>query len=364
MYQTKNRQEMRIFPPGQLLTAYCTKNSGYAANPRRCIVCACLLWYTYYVYGAEIFWEGGGFVLSVTLLGCGGTHPLPNRALSALALTAGGRTLLLDCGEGTQTALRRWHVSLYRIDAILLTHYHGDHIFGLPGLWQTMASLGRTAPVVVAGPPGLAQILQPLRQVAGPLPFALEPREMADCRGALTLAGLAVEAFPLRHRVPCCGYACTLPRAGRFDPARARAAGIPVSLWARLQAGETVDGFAPEMVLGPPRRGLKVVYATDTRPNDALRAAARDADLLCMDATYAGDADGDKARLYGHSTCRETGALAAEAGVRRLWLTHYSAAVQDPATGLAAAQTAFAGAEAGYDGLRLTLTFDRDEETP
>lgn len=303
-------------------------------------------------------------MLTATLLGCGGTHPLPDRALSALALTVGGSTLLLDCGEGTQTALRRHRVSLYRIDGILLTHYHGDHIFGLPGLWQTMASLGRTAPVVLAGPPGLGALVQALLQAAGPLPFALDLRELPACRGQLAVAGLEVEAFPLTHRVPCCGYACTLPRAGRFDPVRARAAGIPVAYWSRLQAGQSVGGFVPGMVLGPPRRGLKVVYATDTRPNDALFAAAAGADLLCMDSTYADDADLDKARLYGHSTCREAGALAAAAGVRRLWLTHYSAAVRDTAPGLAAARTAFAGAEAGCDGLRLVLPFDRDEETP
>ena len=151
-----------------------------------------------------------------------------------------------------------------------------------------------------------------------------------------------------------------LPRAGRFDPARARAAGIPMPYWKTLQRGEPVSGYTPEQVLGAPRRGLKVVYATDTRPCAALEAAARDADLLCMDATYADDADLPKAELYGHATCRETGALAAAANVRRLWLTHYSAAVTDPAPGLAAARTAYPAAVAGYDGLTEELEFDRE----
>ena len=169
-----------------------------------------------------------------------------------------------------------------------------------------------------------------------------------------------MQAFPLRHRAPCCGYAFTLPRAGRFDPDRARALGIPVRLWRTLQSGQPAGGFRPQQVLGPPRRGLKVVYAADTRPCGPLEQAAQDADLLCMDSTYPTDDFRDKAREYGHATCPEAGRLAAAAGVRRLWLTHYSAAVTDPAEGLAAAQAAFPAAEAGFDGKRLELNFDGD----
>ena len=297
-------------------------------------------------------------MLTVTLLGTGGTQPLPERALAALAVSVGGGTVLLDCGEGTQTALRRWGVSAYRLHTVLLTHYHGDHILGLPGLLQTLSSLGRTAPLTVVGPAGLEAVAAPMAALAGPLPFAVHWRQAGQ--EPFAAGPLTVTPFPLEHRVPCCGYALTLPRAGRFDPGRGRAAGIPVALWSRLQAGQTVEGFTPDQVLGPPRRGLKVVYATDTRPCPAVTEAAREADLLCMDATYADDADLDKAKLYGHATCRETGALAAEAGVRRLWLTHYSAAVTDLAPGLAAAQRAYPDAVAGTDGMRLELDFDKE----
>lgn len=297
-------------------------------------------------------------MLTVTLLGTGGTQPLPERALAALAVSVGGGTVLLDCGEGTQTALRRWGVSAYRLHTVLLTHYHGDHILGLPGLLQTLSSLGRTAPLTVVGPAGLEAVAAPMAALAGPLPFAVHWRQAGQ--EPFAAGPLTVTPFPLEHRVPCCGYALTLPRAGRFDPGRARAAGIPVALWSRLQAGQTVEGFTPDQVLGPPRRGLKVVYATDTRPCPAVTEAAREADLLCMDATYADDTDLDKAKLYGHATCQETGALAAEAGVRRLWLTHYSAAVTDLAPGLAAAQRAYPDAVAGTDGMRLELDFDKE----
>ena len=299
-------------------------------------------------------------MLDIILLGTGGTQPLPERALAAACITVGGSNLLLDCGEGTQTAARRAGVSIFRMDAILLTHYHGDHIFGLPGIWQTMAAQGRTAPHVMAGPPGLTDVVRTFYAVAGPLPFELRLKELPDCKGEFEVPAGCVQAFPLSHRVPCCGAAFTLPRAGKFDPQRAKAAGIPVRYWSTLQSGQPVGGFLPSQVLGPPRRGLKVVYATDTRPCAALRRAAQDADLLLMDSTYADDADLPKAKLYGHSTCRETGVLAAEANVCRLWLTHYSAAVTDLAPGLAAAQQAFPTAAAGVDGMRLTLNFDPD----
>ena len=296
-------------------------------------------------------------MLKVTLLGTGGTQPLPDRALAAAAVTVAGRSVLLDCGEGTQVGLRRYGVSAYRLSAVLLTHYHGDHILGLPGLLQTLGSLNRTEPLTVYGPAGLDAVARPVMALAGAQPYPVLWRE-ADAPFAVD--ALKITPFPLAHRVPCCGYALELPRAGRFDPARARAAGIPVEYWKTLQKGAAAGGFTPEQVLGPPRRGLRVVYATDTRPCAALEAAARDADLLCMDATYADDADLPKARLYGHTTCREAGALAAAAAVRRLWLTHYSAAVTDTAPGLAAARTAYPLALAGYDGMAQELEFDKE----
>lgn len=305
-------------------------------------------------------------MVQVTLLGSGATRPLPHRALAALWLQVGGRGLLFDCGEGTQVSAQRFGASLYKLDTLLLTHYHGDHLFGLPGLLQSMAALGRTEPVTVAGPPGLDGVLDAVLTLAGPLPFALCRHTFGECRGSLALpSGATVTAFPAKHRVPCCSYLYTLPRAGRFDPDRAKALGIPVALWRRLQAGQPAGGFTPDQVLGPARRGLRILYATDTEPTAELAEQARGVDLLCMDATYADDADAPKARLYGHATCGEAGALAAEAGVRRLWLTHYSAAVIDPEAGLAAARRQFPAAEAGFDGKTLTLTFDDSrKDTP
>lgn len=304
-------------------------------------------------------------MLTVTLIGCGGTMPLPGRALSALAVTCAGRNVLVDCGEGTQAAARASGVSLYKIDWICLTHFHGDHIFGLPGLLQTMASQGRTEPVQLAGPAEeLARWAEPLLALAGPLPFPVVLRPLAGGEALAAAGGLTITAFPLSHRVPCLGYAFTLARPGRFLPEQAAALGVPRPAWKQLQAGAPFlrpDGSAvlPEQVMGPPRRGLKVVYATDTRPCPELARQAQGADLLLCDATYADAADGDKAELYGHSTFAQSAALAAAAGVRRLWLTHYSAAIPDPAAVLAPAQALYPAAVAGTDGMRAELHFDR-----
>ena len=317
-------------------------------------------------------------MLTVTLLGCGGTMPLPQRALSACMVTANGVNILFDCGEGTQTACRRWHVSLYKIGYICLTHYHGDHIFGLPGLLQSMANLGRTQPVTVFGPQGLQQAMGLLLALCGPLPFEVRlcevPAGAPDAaktaapllRTELPGTGVRIVAFAAQHRTPCLGYRLELPRAGRFDAAAARSLGVPQQDWKRLQRGETVPGAGgapvqPAQVLGPERAGLAVVFCTDTRPCPALEQAAQGADLLICDATYADPAQQGKARQFGHSTFAESAALAARAGVRRLWLSHYSAALEDPAQALPAAQAVFAAAEAGCDGKRLELRFDQRE---
>ncbi len=196
--------------------------------------------------------KGGANMMQLTLLGTGGTQPLPDRALASLAVTVQGHTLLLDCGEGTQVSLRKYGVSSYRIDAVLLTHYHGDHILGLPGLLQTLASLNRTAPLTIYGPPGQESIAAAIMALAGPLPY---PVAWKIAEGTCKEAGLTVTPFPLKHRVPCCGYRLHLPRAGRFDAARAKAAGIPLEYWRVLQAGQSIGGFAPGDVLARPAGG-------------------------------------------------------------------------------------------------------------
>lgn len=307
-------------------------------------------------------------MLEVTLLGCGATMPLPDRALAVCAVKYQGHIALLDCGEGTQAAARRAGVSLVRIDMICLTHYHGDHIFGLPGLLQTMASQGRTELVRLLGPKtGYADTIELLLTLAGPLPFAVErcPVDM-DGESFPLWENMTVKAFPLNHRVPCVGYRFSLPRAGRFQPEKARALGVPCCQWGMLQKGEPVkidsgEIVYPQQVIGAARTGLTVVYALDTAPCAALTENAEKADLLICDATYGEDTQEDKAELYGHSTFSQDGKLAAQAGVKRLWLTHFGGALTDPHQDLYRAQQYYPGAEAGFDGKREILAFPEEE---
>lgn len=306
-------------------------------------------------------------MLEVTLVGCGATMPLPGRATAVCAVKYKGRTVLLDCGEGTQVAARKAGVSLVKIDVICLTHYHGDHVFGLPGLLQTMASQGRTQPVQLIGPAqGYAETVELLLALAGPLPFVVERRPLAQPEEHIPLwDGLELDSYPLHHRVACMGYRFRLPRAGRFLPERAQALGVDRRLWGTLQKRQCVingagEEIAPEQVLGPARPGLSVVYATDTAPCNALTEVAANADLLICDATYAGEEFLEKAQLYGHSTFSQCGRLAANVGAKRLWLTHFGGALTNPEQELPLAQQDFPAAEAGFDGKTLRLNFVDD----
>lgn len=307
-------------------------------------------------------------MLTVTLIGTAATMPLPERATACAAVRCNGRWLLLDCGEGTQTAARRANVSLMKVDAVCLTHYHGDHIFGLPGLLQTMGTMDRREPLTIIGPEGLQAAMQPILILAGDeLPY--EVRLMTMPQDGLVLKQLhpswseqaRLTAFSTRHRVCSQGYAVTLDRAGKFQAEKAQMLGVPKSQWRRLQMGESVTVeeriITPQDVVSVPRRGLKVVYSGDTMPCPELQHAAQDADLLICEATYPTQDLADKAVRFGHSTFADAGRLAREAGARRLWLTHYSAMVGDPESYLPLAQAEYPAACCGQDGLTETLQF-------
>lgn len=308
-------------------------------------------------------------MLEITLTGTGALAPIPERSLASAALTCSGHTILFDCGEGTQTALRREHVSPLKIDVIALTHYHGDHIFGLPGLLQTMNIAKRTSPLLITGPEGIETALAPVLTLAGHLPydiyFAVPDREGLRLDRLLPgwADGSLLRAYPAAHCVPAVSYRFELPRAGKFLPDSALALDIPKPYWGMLQRGETVtlpDGrtFFPADVTGRPRRGLSFALSGDTSPCPALAEAARGADLFVCEATYGDNADEDLALERGHSTFALSARLAAEAGVRRLWLTHFSQSLEIPADYLPNAQEFFPDAVCGEDGMKLTLRFD------
>ena len=311
-------------------------------------------------------------MIDVTLLGTSALLPLPDRALTAAVLRCGGKSILFDCGEGTQTAARRAGVSLMKTDLIALTHYHGDHIFGLPGLLQTMGVMGRTEPLTVTGPKGLHDAMGPILLLSGALPFSVRLLDWPQSGAALSslfsgwppLAYLS--AFPTRHRCPSQGYTFTLGRAGEFDPKKAQALGVPVPQWKVLQRGEKVEAqgrtICPDQVLGPKRRGLKFVFSGDTAPCPTLTENARGADLLICEATYGENEQADMAQLYGHSTFSQAGKTARDAGARRLWLAHFSQRMEQPEAFLPFAQAHFPLAQCGRDGQTITLSFDSETE--
>lgn len=308
-------------------------------------------------------------MLDITLLGTSALVPLPGRALTAAALVCGGRAILFDCGEGTQAAARSAHVSLMKADVIALTHYHGDHIFGLPGLMQTMCCLGRTDPLYICGPQGLEQAMEPILRLAGWTGYEVKlltlPQEGLRLSKRLPLwpAEAVLAAFPTEHRVPSQGYAFTLGRAGKFLPEKALALGVPVQQWGLLQKGQAVDvngqTIFPAQVLGPERKGLKFVFSGDTMACDSLTDAAFRADLLICEATYGENEQAALAMDHGHMNFAQAAKTAADAEVGALWLAHYSQMIEEPQAYLPLAQAVFPAAQCGHDGMHVTLTFEK-----
>lgn len=254
--------------------------------------------------------------------------PLPYRKLTALMTRYNGSNLLIDCGEGTQVAIKEKGWSFHPIDVICFTHYHADHISGLPGLLLTMGNAERTEPLLMIGPRGLERVVNSLRIIAPELPFEIVFHELQEKEETLEVKGYKIHAFRVQHNVVCYGYTLEIERAGRFDVDRANAAQIPQKYWSRLQKGETIeeDGrmLTPDMVLGPARKGIKVTYCTDTRPVPVIARQAEAADLFICEGMYAEKEKEAKARQYKHMTFYEAAKLAAKADPAQMWLTHFS----------------------------------------
>ena len=227
--------------------------------------------------------------------------PLPGRWLSALMTRYNGKSLLIDCGEGTQIAIREKGWSVHSIDIICITHYHGDHISGLPGLLLSMGNSERIEPVYMIGPKGLKKVVDSLRVIAPELPFELNFIELTEPEQEIEICGYTLRAFQVNHNITCYGYSIIIKRTGRFFPEKAKEHNIPIEYWNRLQKGEIIKDagrvYTPDMVLGPERKGIKLTYCTDTRPTKSIINNAMGADLLICEGMY-GEADMDeKAKL-------------------------------------------------------------------
>ncbi len=301
-------------------------------------------------------------MLDICLLGTGGMMPLPYRWLTAMMARYNGQSILIDCGEGTQIALKEKGWSPKPVDVICFTHFHADHISGLPGMLLTMGNAERTEPLLLVGPKGLSRVVMSLRVIAPELPFAVDCMELTEAEHILHFDGFHIEAFKVNHNVPCYGYSIVVERTGKFQMDQALALGIDKRFWNRLQKGEEIDTgdriLTPEMVLGPPRRGLKVTYCTDTRPTEGIIKHAAGSDLFICEGMYGEPDKKAKAKENRHMTFYEAAELARRANVPRLWLTHYSPSLNRPEEYLPAVRKIFPAAETCKDGKTIELMFE------
>lgn len=304
-------------------------------------------------------------MLDVCLLGTAGMMPLPHRWLTCCMTRYNGSNLLIDCGEGTQVAIKEKGWTFKPIDVICFTHYHADHVSGLPGLLLTMGNAERTEPLLIVGPAGLKRVVEAMRVIAPELPFPIEYKELTESDEIFYTHGYKIHAYKVRHNVTCYGYAIEIERAGKFDPERAKALNIPLKLWNPLQKGTTIteDGitYTPEMVLGHKRKGIKLVYCTDTRPTNAITEAAKDADLAILEGMYAEPEKLAKAKQYKHMTFYEAAQIAADAQVKELWLTHFSPSLVGAEGYMPKVKAIFENARLGKDGLSQELLFEDED---
>ena len=301
-------------------------------------------------------------MLDVCLLGTGGMMPLPYRWLTSLMMRYNGTSILIDCGEGTQIAMKEKGWSPKPIDIMCFTHYHADHISGLPGMLLTMGNAERKEPLLMIGPKGLQKTVNALRTIAPELPFEIQFLEITEANQTFEFEGFRIEAFKVNHNVPCYGYNMVIDRIGKFQLEKALALGIPRECWSHLQKGESLERegriFTPDMVLGEPRKGLKVTYCTDSRPTDNIVEHAMEADLFICEGMYGEPDKLEKAKEYKHMTMYEAAKMARSAGVKEMWLTHYSPSFVRPEEFMHEVKKIFPSSVAAKDGRSVDLMFE------
>ncbi len=302
-------------------------------------------------------------------MGTGGTLPLVNRWLTSLMVRYRGHSVLIDCGEGTQVAAAKAGMNLKPIDKILLTHLHADHVSGLPGMLLSIGNSGRTEQLSIVGPVGTERVVRALRCIVPNLPFDVQVSEIETEEETMFFLECDIHAFALNHGVPCYGYSFNLPRSGKFDVQRAEQEGIPMRFWKRLQRGETVEDagriFTPDMALGPPRKGIKLTYCTDTRPTPTIPRMAAGSDLFICEGMYGTAEMSASSWANRHLLFEEAAQMATDAGgVKELWLTHYSPSMPNPKAYRDIARAIFPNTFTPRDGWCKSINFEDETEPP
>lgn len=306
-------------------------------------------------------------MIDLLLLGCGGGMPMPNRFLSSVLLSYMGRKILIDCGEGTQVSMRISNTGFKSIDIICITHIHGDHIVGLPGLLGTIGNSGRTEPLTIIGPEGITNAVNGLRVIANWLPYEINilenPKNVFKIDNEYIKGEVEISTLELDHSSPCVGYNFYFKRRPKFDVDKAMKNNVPKILWSRLQKNEDriiLDGieYTKEMVIGEERKGIKISMVTDTRPIENINEFINGSDYFICEGTYGNDDDLPKAIKNKHMTFREAATLAKKGSVKKLLLTHFSTAMNEPEIYYNNAKEVFEDTLIGFDRYSECLNFN------
>lgn len=303
-------------------------------------------------------------MLDLCLLGCGGTMPLPDRFLTSLLVSYKGKRILIDCGEGTQVSMKMANTGFKNIYAICFTHFHADHITGLPGVLLAIGNAGRTEPLTLFGPEGLIKVIKGLTVITPFLPYELVLKELPiDREFSFQVGELFLSTLPVEHSLTCLAYHIEVKRGPAFLPEKAKELNIPPHYWKYLQRGVEIEfenkRIHPEQVLGPPRKGLKIGYITDARPSESLIDFLKNCNLLICEGMYGEDDKLPGAITYGHMLFSEAAQIAKNAGVQELWLTHFSPSLPDPENYLEVATDIFPNTKIGFDRMEEKLTFNK-----